>query len=567
MSGTRPCPKLYPNVTGAFEYADDIIAGRIVANSFIKGACKRFLREYELAHSGEASYYFDPEPAERYLRLVQKFNHVKGRWDNPKILYENWQKWIFTNIHGFISKETGERRFRTAYIEVARGNAKSTMCSQAGLFSLSLDNPVGNEVYSAATKKEQARIVLDAARSMAKKNQGFCDKTGTKVRAHEIIHESSDSFFRALSSDGKSLDGLLPALAIIDELHAHKTREVYDVIDSGMSKRKDSLLIIITTAGFDESGIGYSQSNYAKKIASGELEDDTYFSAPYCLEETDNPKDETTWIKANPNLGVSVDLTNLRAKFKKALQDERDYINFKTKHLNIWTTGTAPFFNKTKLNLCIKKTLKLEDFYGERCRMAVDLASTRDITAVGYVFKRDKNYFGFCESFLPEETLRNSKMASYAQWEKMGWLISTPGASINLTRIQDHVRKRVKQIGKVEEILFDPWHAREFAQRMTNDRIAEMVQFAQTTKNYSEPMKRLDALILEGQYNMEENEVLKWSLGNVTARVDNNENVFPRKHSEEQKIDPALTQIMALAGWITEEADESVYQGRGLIII
>lgn len=554
----------YPYCYSGYTYARDVVDGKIPVGKPVLDACKRFFRDMEDQHKEDCSFYFNPDKAERYLRLVQKFKHVKGVWDNPYIVYEPWQNFAFMNIEGFFRKDSHYRRFRTAHVEIARGNAKSTKASQAGLYHLSLNDPVGNEIYSAATSRDQAVIVLDAAMKMAKANPGFLRNTGVEVLANKITHDKSGSFFRALSADYNSLDGLLPALAIIDELHAHKNRKVFDVIDSAMSKRKDSLLLVITTAGFDNTNIGYSQSVYAKKVASGDVEDNTFFSLVFCPDDEDDISLEDTWRKANPNYGVSVDPVNFASKFKKSLETPDSLNNFKVKHLNIWTNSASPFFNIDRWDEC-SENISIEDFKGHPCWVGIDLSSKIDLTTFSYVFKKDKKYYIFLDAFVPEDTVAESTNESYPSWVESGDLNATPGEAINYMKLQERLVDASRKF-KIQGVMYDPWNATEFAQRMEQKRI-NMIEFRMNTANLSEPMKKLDAIIRERRAINDGNKVLRFCLGNVVAKRDNNDNVFPRKENEKMKIDGAVSTIMALAGFVNDESNESVYERRGIVVL
>ncbi len=210
-------PKVHPNVASGHQYALDVVSGNVIACKFVIGACQRYLRDVDEKGKG---WYFDADAAEKYLRAVQKFNHVIGHWPTKNIVYEPWQKWVWMNIMGFKNVETGFRRFRFAHVEIARGNAKSAMASQAALYFLALDDPNGNQISTVATKKDQARIVLDSARLMARKNSSYLKHTGVKVLAHSLVHINSGSVVRSLASEHSGLDGLNDILAILDELHA-----------------------------------------------------------------------------------------------------------------------------------------------------------------------------------------------------------------------------------------------------------------------------------------------------------------------------------------------------------
>jgi phage terminase large subunit-like protein len=558
--------KTHPNCHRGHKYAEDVVAGKIISNIYIIGACNRYLRDLR----DTSRFTFNADRAERYLRLVQKFEHVIGHWGTKNIVYEPWQCWVWMNIMGFISNATGYRRFRIAHVEVPRGNAKSAMASQSALYFGFLDeDPNGNQVATVATKKEQARIVLDSAMAMAKKNPGFLKRTGVRVLAHSIVQDRTNSKVRSLSSEHSGLDGLQDILAIMDELHAMR-RETFDVVYSGMSKRKDSLTLCITTAGFDVESVGYSQSVYAKKLCLNEFEDDQFFAAVYCIDENDDIYDEANWIKANPNWDVSVDPVTFRAKAEKTKQSPSDLPNFKVKHLNMWISEANAFYDLAKWDACADPTITPEMFLNTKTRMGIDLASHIDITSIGYIFyaKRpgdDKfRYYLFDKSFIPSGTIKDERNSLYDDAVAKGFLIETQGDAINNDYIRDEATKLSKQF-RVSECLYDTWNATEMAQKLS-DKI-EMVKFAMNTANFSEPMKKLDSLMREKLIVHNGSPVTRWCIGNVVAKRDHNDNVFPRKSHPKLKIDIAIALLMALAGWLQDDQKESVYEHRGVRFI
>ncbi len=540
------------------QYAKDIISGKIVACKFIISACERYIKDL---NNKDASFYFDANAAERYLRLVQKFNHVKGKWKTKNISFEPSQCWQFMNIIGFKNKETGFRRFRIAHIEEGRGNGKSVKASVAVLYFLALDEDVnGNMVSCVATKKDQARIVFDDARAMAKKNPSFCNANGVKVLAHTITQPSTSSVARALSADVNGMDGLNDVLAVCDELHA-MNRQTFEVITSGMSKRKDSLLLCITTAGNNTASVGYFQSIYAKKVATGEVDDDSFFSAVYTLDEDDYWGDESVWIKANPNLGVSVDIDSLRTKVRKAAVTPSDVAGIRIKHFNQWISEANAFFDLQAWDKCYDPTLKLEDFKGKPVRLGLDMASHVDIASLGYVFPDGDGFVVFDKSYLPEDTIKQKKNPFYDNCLADGSLTQTPGAAINYEIFKDEILAAKKDF-KVQDCMYDPWNSSQLAQELSEK--VEMVKFAMNTANFSEPMKTFDALIKKRKIRHNGSSLLKWCIGNVIAKADHNDNVFPRKQHEKLKIDPVIAILMGLAGWIAKENEESVYETRGI---
>jgi phage terminase large subunit-like protein len=551
--------KLYPNCFKAHSYALDVLSLKIPASIYIQGACRRYIRDIK-----REDLFLDFEWAEKFMRMFQNFEHVAGiGWKSRNIILEQWQCFLYLNVEGFYWEHTGKRKYKEAYLEVARGNGKSTKLSVTGLIYLSLyKDVIGNKVYCCAVKRDQAKIVLNAARQMAKKNTSYLKHTGTEVFAHYIAQKKSDSEFLALASDSKSLDGLNPILCIIDELHSHKTRALYDVLSSAMIKRNDSLLFCITTAGFSLDGIGYSQSLYAKKVAIGEIEDESFFSLVYTLDENDDWRDEHVWIKANPNLGVSTDKEALKAKAFKAINNPQDEVNFKVKNLNLWQNAASQYFDVKKW-VKQKCDLKFEDFKGEECFIGIDLASKVDLTSIAYVFKKDENFYFFTDNFIPKAKIDDNRNAMYIKWEKNGELIVTEGEAINYPKLQERFLQNALMV-MVNAAHYDPWNATEFAQRVGANSI-EMKEFRMNVSNMSEPMKMLDALIREGRAFHNGSELVTWTLGNVVAKVDANDNVYPRKEHESMKIDPIVAMIMALAGWIQLENEKSIYEERGMI--
>ena len=551
----------YPNIFKGHQYALDVISGKITANIYIIASCKRYLKDLE-----RDDLYFDYEWAEKFLVTFQKFEHVIGEWETPNLVLEPWQLFFFMVQEGFYWKRNNKRKYKTSHLEVARGNGKSAIASVTGLIYLRLVKVLkGNKVYAVATKKEQARIVLDSSRAMAKANSRFLKKTGVEVFAHHIAHSKSESEFRALSSDSKSLDGLQPVLAVVDELHAHKTRDLYDVVDSAMSKRPDSLLLVITTAGFSLDGIGHSQSSYAKKVSLGEIQDESFWAMVFTLDEKDDWRDEKNWIKANPNLNVSVDIDSFRSKAFKAQANPQDEINFKVKHLNIWQNALAQYFTIKKWKDLGNENLKIGMFKSEKCFVGIDLASKIDLTSIAYVFRRDEKYYIFSDNYCPEQTVEESDNVMYSSWVDTGELIATPGAAINYIKLREDFLIKSKMV-KLEDVFYDPWSATEFAQQLSKKRVS-VTEFRMSVANLSEPMKRLEALIREGKVIHNGSTLLSWCLGNVVAKVDHNDNVFPRKEHESMKIDPIISILMALAGWINEEENESVYETRGIRVL
>ena len=560
-------PLDHPNCYQGHQYALDVISGKLPNSKYIIGSCKRYLKFLKRSEDPLNYFYFNVEIAEKYLRRVQQFKHVKGKWKTPNITYEPWQCWLFMNVKGFLWRGLDDPLrvdmplFRVVHAEVARGNAKSAMASQMLLNELALENPVGNEISCFATKTDQAKIVLDSARAMAKASPDYLKKTGVRVLEHKILHENSNSFARAMSSDDKSLDGLNDKLAVCDELHA-MSRELFGIVSSGMSKRIDSILLCITTAGFNTDSVGYEQSNYAKKVSIGEVEDDQFFAAVWTIDEGDDIYCETTWRKSNPGYGVSVDPVTFTAKANKAKITPNDVGNFKVKHLNIWIDEIKAYFSMPHWDKCADPTLDIKNFIGKKCFNGLDLASKIDLTSDVVVFREKGIYYAFDKSFIPKETVDDRKSPIYDRAIEEGHLVTNPGAVVDYENVKDYF-KQVNHDFKVLGNHYDPWGATQFAQDRINERI-EMTEFRMTTSNLSEATKHLDALIRDGKFRHNGNGLFKYCMGNVVCKEDAGGNVFPRKSSERSKIDIAIACIMAVAGWVQIKEETTVYEERGI---
>ena len=296
-------------------YAEQVVAGEVLACRWVQRACQRQLDDL-VRFKGKASpYRFNPKltdrqgrsfnPADNLCAFIERLPHVKGPLAGEPIALEPWQAFILTTVFGWVRSD-GKRRFRRSYIEVPRGNAKSTLSSAVALYMLTADREGGAEVYSLATTRDQARIVFGDAQTMARRSPGFRNRFGVEVGAHNLHVLSTGSKFEALSAEGSTLDGLNIHFGCIDELHAHKTRTVYDVVETGTGKRDNSLLWVITTAGSNRAGICYEVRTFVTKLLDGVFEDDSQFGIIYGLDDGDDWTTESALIKANPNWGISV---------------------------------------------------------------------------------------------------------------------------------------------------------------------------------------------------------------------------------------------------------------------
>lgn len=553
---SHPLPAALDFSARAVAYAHAIERGDIPACLLTKQAVARFLRD--LART-DWEWHFDRAAANRACAFVEHLPHIKGQWARQrlKITLEPWQCFVIGNLFGWISKTTGLRRFITAYLEVARKNAKSTLAAGIGLYMLAADGESGAEVYSAATTGDQARIVFDVARQMVMRSAELV-QGGVDPMRHGIYMPDDARKFEPLNAEGSTLDGLNPHCTVIDELHAHKRREVYDVLDTARGARDQSLLLSITTAGSDRSGICYEQRTYVVKLMQQVFADERYFGLIYTIDDTDDWADPAVWPKANPNYGVSVLQDDFERSAREAINKPSAQNNFLTKRLNVWVNADSAWMDMRAWDRCANPALKIEDFEGDECIVAMDLASKIDIAAKIKLFQRGRKYYVFGTYYLPEQAAEDGRNSQYSGWSRTGRLTLTDGNVIDYDRLETDLLDDAAR-HQLTEVAFDPFQAMQFAQRMQAEGLL-MVEIGATVRNFSEPMKELEKLVLEGNLEHDGCPVLTWMVSNVVCHRDVKDNIYPRKEREENKIDGVVALIMALGRSINGTEPELVIE-------
>lgn len=533
-------------------YARDVLSGRIPACSLVKKACERQLDDLDRYGDGKR-FIYDADAGDRICWFIEHLTHVKGELAGQEIKLEPWQVFILHTTFSWKTTE-GIRRFRRVYIEVPRGNGKSSLSSGVALFCLCGDREPGAEVYSFATTRDQAKIVFGDAKEMARQNPKLKRAFDLQVLATSLYVPKTNSYFQAKSAEGSTLDGLNTHLAVIDELHAHKTRAVYDVVETSLGKRRNSLMWVITTAGFDTAGICYEVRSFVKQILNKEAQDESQFGIIYGLDEGDDWTSEEALQKANPNWGVSVRpeiITSLQAK---AIARPSAANNFKTKHLDVWCSAASSWMDMPAWNLC-RRSIALSDFEGFDCYMGLDLGAKNDLTAKVLVFPVEENgrlnYYVFGTYYAPRAALLKSGNSQYDGWETLGYLKVTEGAVTDFNQIEADILEDCSRF-RVKSVAYDPWQATQLATRLSDNDVP-MVEYRNTVQNMSDPMKWLEALVQDKRLIHEGDPALTWMMGNVVAKRDFKDNVFPRKEVYENKIDGAVALIMALGLCVNEE--------------
>lgn len=528
----------------AAQYADDVVGGVIPACLYVRQACQRFIDDLV-----RDDIHLDHEKAETWCENLEKLPHVKGRWaaKGELLKLSPWQVFCTVNIFGW--QKCGKRRFRDIYIEVPRKNGKTFWVAGMGVGLFTWDAEHGAEVYCGATSELQAWEVFRPAKQICERLAKLRKTYSIEVNAKTMIRLPDLSRFAPVI--GNPGDGASPSAAIADELHEHKTSDLLDTFETGMGAREEPVLLQITTAGSDMGGPCYSKRADVINVLAGTIEDDTVFGIIYTLDEDDPWDTLEAQVKANPNYGISVSADFLEGQLKQARRSPHKQAAYKTKHLNQWVGAKAAWMNMLAYQACRRTDLNIDDFIGRECVIGVDLASKIDIASMAILFPPDSThskYAAFFKHYLPEDTVLES--TRYQGFHAGGWLTTTPGNVTDYGYIEDELRALKSQF-RIREVPFDPFQATQFSTRMLDEGFP-MIEVGATVKNFSEPMKKLEALILERQIQFDMDPVAMWAFGNVTARVDLKDNIFPNKEQPQNKIDPVVALIMAVSRTLDE---------------
>jgi len=563
----------------ALAYATRVAERREVAGKFERLACERFLRDLARQGTDGFPYRFDEVLGGRACRFIELLPHIKGEWAKPtyvngklgyaKIKLEDWQVFIVINLFGWIHAGTLLRRFRRAYEEVARKNAKSTLAAGILLLMTTADAEPGAHTYSAATTGDQAREVFDVARNMALRDPEFLQRFSVDVGKHDITIEQTASSAKPLNAEGSTLDGLNVHFACVDELHAHKTRAVYDVIDSATGARSQPLILMITTAGSDRSGICYEQRTYTVKVLEGVVQDESWFGIIFTIDDGDLWHDPAVWRKANPNLGVSVKQDDMDSAIRKALAMPSAQGNVLTKRLNVWVNSDSAWMDMRAWDACANPRLTVDDIKHLPCWVPLDLASKVDIAAAPIVAHDEVNDRWLVVTrgrfWLPERAIEQGVNSQYDGWVRSGFLVATPGEVTDYDMIEEQLRDDARALHDLREVPFDPHQATQLVGHMLAEGLP-MVEIRPTVLNFSEPMKLLEALVLQGprKFQHDGSPAMSWMISNVVCHRDQKDNIYPRKERAENKIDGPVAVIMAIGRAMAQQpAAQSFWEADG----
>lgn len=548
----------------AEQYAEDVRSGKIVACHWVRRAVDRYYRDLDEAL--DKGWYFSRQHAIRAITFIEKLRHVKGKWAGQNLTLEPWQQFVVWNLFGFLMAGSDKRRFIESYLEVARKNGKTTFAAGIALYMEIADKESGAEVYSVAASRDQARICFDTARKMVR----GCDLSELcVVTANAVAYERLGGTYQPLSSDAGNLDGKNSHCVILDEYHAHKTDEVYDVMQTSFGAREQPLMFIITTAGKSMASPCYTYRKTMTQILDGVVEADRHFAIIYTMDDVSEVDDPAMWIKANPCLDVSLSRSWLEEQHRTMRNTPVKETNILTKTFNMWVDAPTVWI-PDKAWADIKSTTPIESLTGRPCVAALDLASVNDYTALALLFNENDRCQCLWKFWIPlskyqERTELLRENANVEEWVRRGLVTVTDGNVTDYDQIVAEIQLLAEKYD-ITAIAYDPWNASKIAIQLTEIG-ANMQPFTQTIGNYAAPTKEFERLVGMGAIEHYDNPVARWMLSNVVIREDVNGNKRPDKGKSSEKIDGIVAAIMALGQSMSDRIEEgqSVYEERGLL--
>lgn len=528
-------------------YADKIEAGEIVTSKRVRKIYQRLA--YDMDNPGK--YRFDEAKANRPIEFIERFcKHSKGEWAGQPVRLELFQKAFISALFGFVDSETGLRKYREAFFMVARKNGKSTMLAGIALYLLLADGEAGAEIYSVATKKDQAKIIFDETCNMVAQSPYL--RKHIKKRKSDLYFSASMSKIQALGKNSDTLDGLNGSGIIIDELHGIKDRNLYEVMKQSQSARRQPLLVMITTAGTVRECIFDDMYEYAGKVVDGVINDPTFLPIIYELDAKSEWTDPAAWFKANPGLGRIKKLEDLVAKVERAKQSPKDLSGILCKDFNIRETRYNAWLDFDSINN--ESTFELEDFRGAYAIGGADLSLTTDLTCATVLMMHPETHERYVKQmyWLPEDNFTQrveQEKIPYDKWLEAGLVRLCKGNTINYSDVTAWFLEIVKEHGITPLwVYYDSWSARYWVEEMEAYGF-KMERCIQGAKTLSLPMQNLGADLQAKKVNYNNNPVLKWCLTNTGIQEDRNGNIVPVKNSSaKRRIDGTASLLDAYVG-------------------
>jgi len=542
-------------------YAEQVVRGREPAGRWHRLACERHLHDRRTAKARGLAWR--PSIARDAIQYFGYLRHYKGEWAGDALILSPWQEFVIGSVVGWLRLVDGLRRYRTAFVEVPRGQGKSTMAAALGLYLTFFDDEPAADGYCIATKRDQARIVHETARQMVLASPAL--RQHIQVQLYNLHSIATVSRFQPLGADADTTDGLRPHVVIADEVHAQRSSDLIDIMQTGMGSRRQPLMFEITTAGVGHENVWWSHREYSCKVLQGILTDETWFAFIACADDGDDWTAPDTWRKANPNYDVTVKPGYLAAECERAKAILTYQNTFRRLHCGQLVEQLNRYIDMTAWDAPANAApLDVAALEHRACYLGLDLSSKLDLTAAVLVFPDEDGGFTVLPEFwIPADNIEkrvSRDRVPYDVWTRdEAVLRRTSGNVIDL----DFIRKRIGELGErfsIQEVAVDPWNATQMAVDLQADGF-KVVEMRQGFKTLSEPTTALQAAVMSGKLRHGGHPILRWNASNLVVREDANQNVAPDKAKATERIDGVVALIMGLGRAIVHPAaSEAAFQ-------
>lgn len=523
-------------------------------------AARRFFFDLKRAHKPDPPFTWSAQHAFDACAFIEKLPHVEGTWEHRTIKLIPAQCFFVVQLFGF-RRLDGARRYSSALWSVARKNAKSSLAAAILLYVLCRENEMGPQILAAATTGDQARIVWGIARRMVEATPGLADRFDLEVFQRAIVRHEMGGSFRPINAKASTQDGLNPSALCFDELHAHKTRDLYDVLRSAAGARRNPLFLYTTTEGYENAGPWSEVREFAKQVLRRVLDADHFLAVMYGLDDTDDDFDESKWGKANPLLGISVSLDKMREYAKEAKQQPGSLSEFRIKRLNRQASVAEGFIDLLRWRRC-GEPVPLDQMQGAVCFGALDLASTRDMCAWRLLWHKDGKWWTWGRYWVPENAVASRSergTVPYKAWVENGYLTQTPGDVTDYALIRQQIMLDWQRF-EPRRVGFDPWNATQLALELMQAGLP-MEKFVQGTRSFTSAMSAMERAYIPGDLRHGGDPILQWNAANMVVRYDVNRNRAPDRKRSADKIDGLVALLMAFG---LAEADETEYMAQAI---
>ncbi len=510
--------------------------------------------------------YWYNDKANQAVDFISELKNTAGRFSRKKFNLQTFQDQFLRELFGNVNEE-GERIYREVYFQLPRKNGKTELAAAIILYCLLQDDEFGAEIYSAATSRDQAGKVFQAATAMVMMEPSLAKRLTVIESQKRIVRYETNSFYRAISAEAGTAHGFNAHVIIYDELHEARSRELYDVLKTSMGARTQPLFISITTAGWDRHSVCYQQYEYAKRVRAGHVEDKTFLPVIYEAEVDDDWQDPAVWAKANPALDKFRSLADMESLAKRALEIPSLENNFRRLFLNQWVQQEVRWMPMKDWDDC-DTPLDRSVLAGHHCYAGLDLSSTTDISALSLVFDIEGTFHVLPVFFIPEEGMREREhrdRVPYSQWVRDGYVIPTPGNVIDYA----YIRREIQQLNRVfpiQEIAYDRWGATQLAVQLEGEGFT-MVQFGQGYASMSAPTKELLTLVLGRKLVHGNNPVLRFMADCCVSVSDEAGNVKLTKKGSTHRIDGIIATIMGLDRCQRHAEVQNPYDSEGIFYV